>query len=171
MTTLFLGTLLALLARPITTLLVEIMNYSAVTHPILSPRVHRRIDKVMKSHPILKERAAKVVKEMNVLSLKTFERDYTSFFSGQTTCDGKPCSVTLKFQLQSDGKATPKFIAIDSASDGSYWIQIPFQALPKSQLDWKVTATSTDLLSAESHGRQIIPDDTRLDVSQDLSLH
>ncbi len=156
--TLFLGTFLVLLARPITVLYRILESPTAMTKP-----------SVRNVQPL--NNKAVLVKELNGISLRAMTREYTSSISGKTLCDGKPCAATLKISIEPDGMERPVIKTIHSGREGVFQAQIHFQTLPNNQMDWRVTAVSEDLLIGDVHGRQILSDDSPIVVSQDIHLH
>ncbi len=170
MLTLFLATLVALLARPLTVLFVTLRAPKEL--PVSASRIAspKPAAVTIKSEPLMKNKVA-VIKEANGLSLKPMTREFTSIVSGRTLCAGEPCAATLKVTIEPDGLEKPVMLTIQSLSDGTYQLLTNFQALPNSQLDWKVTAVSEDLLMGDTHGRQILSDDAPIIISSDINQH
>lgn len=169
-TSLFLATLVALLARPITVLFVNLLHGSATTSSVSSvhhvrPRIRRKVT------PAVTKQAAVVVSDVNNVSLQPMWKHYEYSLIGKATCEGKPCVATLRILIIPDGATEPVITTLQTEGDGTYQLKIPFQALPNQQVDWKVTAVSAELLSGEAHGRYILSEESSVFASQDVDLH
>jgi len=165
---LLLGSLIIILARPLTVIFHGVLAQS-FTFPVAISRPSKRLVAAVEAHLSAKPKAA-VIKEVMGVPLSSMWRSYAATFTGKTRCSGMPCAATLRVSIEPDGAELPVASTVQSESDGSYRFQVPFQALPNHQLDWKVTAVSSDLVTQEIHGRQILSDDSQIDVAQDIDL-
>lgn len=172
---LFMGTLFALLVRPMSMLFHGLMSRPGIENPVFVPRSLERVVKPIKAQHHRRRKAPAEVKvkdtDFSGWSLKTMWRDYVYTFSGTTLCEGKPCAATIKAVIEADGTDHPIAVTVESGADGTYEFQVPFQALPNRQLDWRMTAISADMHQGESLVRHILSEDPERTLVRDLDLH
>jgi hypothetical protein len=110
------------------------------------------------------------VDNIHQLTFNSFGQEYVYTFSGTTLCSGRPCATHLLVSITADGAQETKTLKERSDADGHYRFQVPFRAKPSQQIDFTITATSEDLLTAETSGRRILSDESQGTITRDLTL-
>ena len=164
------GSLLVLLARPLTLLFV---SFNARSESPSSLAIYEATKSVLKmsSTPVAQAKPIAEEKDLRNLQLRSMVRDYTYTFTGHTFCSGQPCGAELRVGIEADGDDSATTINTRSDESGFYSFKVHFKSAPSQQLDWRITAISDRLVTAESHGRQILSDEISPTISTDITLH
>jgi hypothetical protein len=104
------------------------------------------------------------------LYLHSFQQDYTATFSGKVTCGDSLCRAA-ETQIHVASKLNPHIVkTVSIQPDGTYEAVLLFKEVPHENLDWWIVADSPESVSKQIQGREILMEDSRVQIEQPVSL-
>jgi hypothetical protein len=105
------------------------------------------------------------------LQLGDYHHAYTYIFSGQVTCNDKPCSAHLRLQFR-ELEGTDIIEAASAGKDGNYSLSVVLKEVPQEPAEWKLMAEAPDGRgpSIQLEGRAIAVDDNCTVIANAIHL-
>jgi hypothetical protein len=173
----FASAMVFLLSRVLTLALIHFPTLQAVPitaqQPAMKVAAKRHANVKRKIHAIRVQLTRKIeakVKDFNSVHLNSNLHDFNIIFSGQVLCGIQPCPAELEITGTTPRNDKIRRV-IKTMEDGNYWIQVPVNEVMNEHIDWKVMARNADGLVGETHGRDILSDDSAVSIDAPLTLH
>jgi len=110
-----------------------------------------------------------VVQATGPLSLQSSLREYHYSLHGDVSCGSMPCAAELHLSIDTDH--TPDFKQIITTdAQGHFEYQTIVKENARTPIDWRVMVYTPHTYPTELHGRQILTDDTVLDIPRTIQL-
>lgn len=113
--------------------------------------------------------ATRIVRVNNELQLNSTFREYRTLFAGQVTCGDSPCEAELRLVITSDNIPELRQVFRTDA-DGRYAQPVILKEKPGRAADWKIMVYTPRTYPMELNGRQILTEESQIDVQRDIQL-
>jgi len=85
------------------------------------------------------------------------------------TCGGQPCQAEIHLILQSDHNPSIKHV-FSSTPDGRFEYKDVLNESFGTPVDWRLMVYTPRTYPIEMHGRQILADDTAIEITRAINL-
>jgi|GEM_PF-2303723 len=105
----------------------------------------------------------------SILPLQSSLHEFTYKLSGDVTCGDAPCQAEIRLVIQTDHNPEIKKV-LNAEANGHFEYQTTFNAYMKEPVDWRLMVYTPRTYPVEFHGRQILTDDSDIEVTKTIRL-